>query len=157
MRRYTPWIYLCIGLVLMIFPVASSTFFCQLIGLLALLLGGFRLYAAYRYRAWDFDLVSQAGLFLFGLIALVLPSAILAVLPLILGAILLVDGLAKLSFSWKVRQLSWLPFIMACLLSLLGLLILLDPFGLVINLFTFLGIVLVFNGLAELLIWSKYI
>ena len=105
----------------------------------------------------DADLISSAGLFLFGLICLVAPTAILSIIPIVLGSIITIDGVGKLVRSWKIREVTYMPFIFALLLTILGVLLLLDPFGAVINLFTLLGIILIFDGIVELLVWTKYI
>lgn len=157
MRRYSPWLYLILGFVFVLFPVASSTLICRIVGLLSLILGGYRLYQDYQIQLLDADLISSAGLFLFGLICLIVPTAILSIIPIVLGTIITIDGIGKLFRSWKIRELSYLPFAFALLLTLLGILLLLDPFGAIINLFTFIGFILIFDGVVELLIWTKYI
>ena len=157
MRRYNPWLYLILGFIFVLFPVASSTLICRVVGMLALFLGGYRLYQDYQLHQIDTDLISSAGLFLFGLICLVAPTAILSIIPIVLGSIITIDGVGKLGRSWKIREVTYMPFIFALLLTILGVLLLLDPFGAVINLFTLLGIILIFDGIVELLVWTKYI
>lgn len=157
MRRYSPWLYLILGFIFVLFPVASSTLICRVVGLLSLILGGFRMYQDYQIQLMDTGLISSAGLFLFGLVCLVVPTAILSIIPIVLGSIITVDGIGKLIRSWKIRELSYLPFIFSLLLTLLGILLLLDPFGAIINLFTFIGFILIFDGIVDLLIWTRYI
>lgn len=157
MRRYSPWLYLILGFIFVLFPVASSTLICRVVGLLSLILGGFRMYQDYQIQLMDTALISSAGLFLFGLVCLVVPTAILSIIPIVLGSIITVDGISKLIRSWKIRELSYLPFIFSLLLTLLGILLLLDPFGAIINLFTFIGFILIFDGIVDLLIWTRYI
>lgn len=157
MRRYSPWLYLILGFIFVLFPVASSTLICRVVGLLSLILGGFRMYQDYQIQLMDTGLISSAGLFLFGLVCLVVPTAILSIIPIVLGSIITVDGISKLIRSWKIRELSYLPFIFSLLLTLLGILLLLDPFGAIINLFTFIGFILIFDGIVDLLIWTRYI
>lgn len=157
MRRYSPWLYLILGFIFVLFPVASSTLICRVVGLLSLILGGFRMYQDYQIKLMDTGLISSAGLFLFGLVCLVVPTAILSIIPIVLGSIITVDGISKLIRSWKIRELSYLPFIFSLLLTLLGILLLLDPFGAIINLFTFIGFILIFDGIVDLLIWTRYI
>lgn len=157
MRRYSPWLYLILGFIFVLFPVASSTLICRIVGLVSLILGGFRMYQDYQIQLMDTGIISSAGLFLFGLVCLVVPTAILSIIPIVLGSIITVDGIGKLIRSWKIRELSYLPFVFSLLLTLLGILLLLDPFGAIINLFTFIGFILIFDGIVDLLIWTRYI
>ena len=138
-RTASIWIailYMLLGLALLLFPGASGTIFVWALAAGAAVYG--------LSHLWRYIQSKRAGeglggdLFLgilplvFALFALLRPYSILAFLPLVLGLLLLVDGVGKLPLviqGRKARVPFFLPLLLSALLPiLLGLLLVINPF-----------------------------
>ena len=152
-------LYLVLGIVLLLFPGMSGTVFCW--GLAA----GAGLYAAGNFWRWHQGKkqgYSLPGLLLAGLLAAVLclvcifrPQFILSFLPLVLGALLLVDALGKIPLTIGAIELdspAMIPLAMSCFFpALLGILLRVNPFSAVHVVIRLFGIVLLITGIIELI------
>lgn len=166
-RSASVWIagfYVLAGLLLALFPVTVSTVFVWALA------GGAGLYGAahlWRYlQSRRQGHASTGDLFLtvlpaaFALFALMQPQAVLSVLPLVLGSLLLIDGVGKVPLCLQALQKSapglW-PLALSCLLPLvLGALILFNPFGTVQLVVRVFGISLVADGASDFAtVWQQ--
>ena len=161
-RAASVWIsalYIAMGLLLLIFPGVSSTLFVWCLA------GGAALYGAshlWRYLQGKRSGTSQSGdLFLsilpaaFSAFALLWPQAVLSVLPLVLGSLLLVDGVGKLPLSLvaiRDKYPNMVPLILASAIPIiLGILIVVNPFQTAKLVVAVFGISLVADGTSDFL------
>lgn len=159
-RSASVWIallYILMGGLLMAFPAATSTLFVWALagGAASYGLSHLLRYGQDRKRGTE----SPAGLFLtvlplaFTAFALVWPQALLSILPLVLGSLLLLDGVGKLPLAvTAVRAQS--PDTVALLLSsliplVLGAVIVLNPFQTVQLVVAIFGLGLIADGIAD--------
>lgn len=87
--------------------------------------------------------------------SLIWPQTVLAFLPLVLGALLLVDALGKIPLTIGAIELdspAMIPLAMSCFFpALLGILLMVNPFSAVHVVIRLFGIVLLITGIIELI------
>lgn len=160
-RSASVWLaalYMGFGILLLLFPGVSGTVFVWLLAAGSALYGLGHLFRYMKARksgqSLPGDLFLTALSLAFTLFALLWPHVILSVLPLVLGALLLLDGLGKLPLAidaLRNRLDAQVPLAISSFLPLaLGLIILVRPFQtaqLVIRIF---GIALLLDGASDL-------
>lgn len=150
-------IYLILGIILLIHPMAVGKAVCYIMGIVALCYGAWRIYAYWKVREmagfFQIDLITGVVLVVLGLTALCRPSLLISILPAIIGLIILMDGLVtvnkavnlrKLDYRWKYLLFSGLA------IMILGLILVVNPFGSAMLMMRFLGITLIFDAACEL-------
>lgn len=148
------------GLLLLIHPQVSAVMFCKVSGVILLLCGGIKIYGylvkdLYRL-AFQFDLAMGALVFALGLIMLLRTDGFLRFFNLLIGIVVLADGLFKIQTAVDAKRFGlgkwWLIAIMAAVTSILGLCVVLDPIGDagIVGLTAISGAVLVMEGLLNL-------
>lgn len=155
-------VYLILGLVLLLWPGLTSALFCKVAGLLLLLYGLITCASFFLNHGADNGL--QAELILgvvaaaLGIFCLARPSAILSVLPVIVGLYVFIDALVNLKRALDMRRCGyarWTVCLVSSIVSLaLGGLILVNPFKVVELLFRIVGAVFIFQGVSDL--WSIF-
>lgn len=156
------FLYVVLGIVLLMKPTELTRLFCIFLGIAALLYGGIRLLSYLRRRdaesAFQTDLILGVVLLVIGVVSLVQPKIILSILPLILGIIILLDAIGILQRSFRLRKLFferwWIALILAAILALLGITLISNPFETTILFVRFLGFTLVADGCFDL--WGNY-
>ena len=152
-------LYMFLGLPLLLNPVASGTLFIWALA------AGSAVYAVshlVRYiQGRKEGLASGGDLFLtvvpllFTVASLIWPQTLLAFLPLVLGALLLVDALGKVPLTIGAIELdspAMIPLAMSCFFpALLGILLMVNPFSAVHIVIRLFGIVLMITGVIELI------
>ena len=155
-------IFLVLGLCLIIFPETSGTVICY-VAAAALLLDGIRHVVCYFRGEMSealsgYDLALGACEILLGLFILIRPAIMLTLLPLCLGAALLVSGVIRLQRAFDLHRAGFNAWktvlIMGSLVALLGLLMLINPFGAAKVLMIMLGISMVINAIC--LLWTAW-
>lgn len=150
-------VYLLLGIILLIHPMAVGKAVCYAMGIVALCYGAWRIYGYWKVREmagfFQIDLITGVVLVVLGLIALGKPSLLISILPIILGLIILMDGLVtankalnlrKLDYRWKYLMFSGIAIIV------LGLVLVVNPFGSAMLMMRFLGITLIVDGVCEM-------
>lgn len=161
-RSACVWIavlYMALGLPLLLFPAASGSVFVWSLA------AGAAVYAVshlWRYlQARKEGQTSGGDLFLFvlplafALFALSWPQTILSFLPLVLGALLLVDGVGKVPLilsSLQARPPVLIPLFLSALIPVaLGSLLVLNPFHAAQLVIMVFGAALVADGVSDLI------
>lgn len=159
-RSASVWIallYILMGGLLMAFPATTSTVF---VWALAIGAAGYGLSHLLRYwQEHKIGTESPADLFLtvlplaFAAFALVWPQTLLSFLPLVLGSLLLLDGVGKLPLAVMALRAE-APDTIALLLSsliplVLGAIIVLSPFQTVQLVVAIFGLGLIADGIAD--------
>lgn len=159
-----PILYIVLGIVLMIWPGMSSSIFCWIVGIGALLYGLFHLFQFWQNSkdgfAFRMELVLGILFGALGLFCLISPRTILSILPFFLGVILLIDGAAKIPRALEMRTWGfgrwWIELLFAIVTAILGLILVLNPFSLVRFSVMFFGVSLLISGITDLVmtVWS---
>lgn len=161
-RAASVWVaalYIAMGVLLFAFPAASSTFFVWALA------GGAAAYGVshlvrYLQERKAAGKGNPGDLFLtvlpaaFSAFALVWPQTILAVLPLVLGSLLLVDGVGKLPLAitgLREQYPGMIPLALSSVVSIvLGALLVINPFAAVRIAVMVFGGALVADGVSDL-------
>lgn len=125
------------GLLLLLHPEVSAAMICRGIGILLLVCGGFKICGYLSqdlYRlAFQFDLACGILAVVLGLLMLFRSTSVLHFLNLVLGIVVLTDGLLKIQTALDARRFGlkrwWMIAMAAALASVMGILIIIDPFG----------------------------
>ena len=150
-------LWLILGLVFSIWPGFSSDptcfltgFLLVLSGVITLLSGGFKLVRREEYP-WTLELSAiflAAGIWVFSQ-----PDSFFSMVPVLFGVMFWVHGLADGLKSIKLYRQShpywWSALILGAVLPVLGTVLLLVDFSSMTSAIRFLGISLIFNGLAD--------
>ncbi|MBP3705101.1 MAG: DUF308 domain-containing protein [Clostridia bacterium] len=148
-----------LGVVFIIFPGLTGSVFCWALAIIALLV------AAGRY--WAFFQAHKNGetaigpmctaiiLTLFGVFCITRPDVILSFLPLVLGILLLIDGIGKLPIAVSAFTSGIGSRVFAGIAALipliLGIVLILNPFGAAKAVIMFFGVSIALDGALDLL------
>ena len=154
---------LVLGVALFIWPGKSLEVVAKLLGV-ALLLG-----AAVSAFSWFRDRhLPNAGyttlavgivLLIAGLVVLIAPRGFVSLLPKLLGAAIVLNGILNLAQSMEMRRMggSWVgPVIMAALTIVAGLFLIFFAFSAMKAAVMVIGGILIYNGVSNLLIERRY-
>ena len=154
-------VYLLISLIMLILgicmvakPGQSAELICIAIGIALLIISALLiirfLSAEEKTLALQIMLAVSIVVAIFGIFMLFRPEWILALLNILIGVGILVDGIFKVikALETKKNALSkwWLVLLLALVTCAMGLLLLFDPFGGTKLLMTFVGIFLIIEG-----------
>lgn len=149
--------YLILGIILVAYPDTSGKVICYMIAGFALVYGIFHLAAYFVNRIpfnFRYDLIIGIIGVTIGIYFIVFPDVILRVLPMVLGMIVLVDGLVKVQTSLDLKNIHydkwWIFMTIAVVAILLGILMIFYPFASMMSIIMFVGISLIANAIADL-------
>ena len=149
-------LYIVLGVVLILFPATSLTLACLLTGVVTLLYGVVRIYGCARAgeEAPRWEMALGIVLAALGVFLLVCPQLLVSLIPVALGIYVLVDSFSAIrrSLDWKARGFSrwWVSFLAALALAVFGVVMILQPFGVLAQLVVFIGVGFVFDGVFTL-------
>ncbi len=149
--------FVIMGIILLIYPEATAQTLCYVVGVCGIVIGIFTV-LAYLFRDMqknyyrnDF-VVGMMELFL-GVFVLYRASLIIELIPFILSILVVVSGISKLQNCIDLRRMNCgnglAFFILAVINMVLGVLLVINPFGEGNLLFIMLGIGLLFSGLTD--------
>lgn len=153
-----------LGLVLFIWPGKTLTLAARILGI-ALLIGaavsGFSWYRERNQAGSTYASLGIAALCLIaGLIVLIAPKGVVSLLPKLIGIAILVNGVINLAQAIELRnvgQSGWTSSMaMAALTIALGLFLVIFSFSAMKAAVMVIGGVLVYNGVSNLFIESRY-
>ena len=147
-----------LGVLLVAFPGISALIICYIIGAVLCVLGLIRIVGYFRierdFAFASFGLVRGGVLLLLGILVLVRPQLLSALLTVVFGIVLFVDGVLKIQYAIDMLRLRasgwWLVLVCALLMCVLGIVALCDPFATALALMTFIGISLIVDGIMDL-------
>lgn len=150
---------MALGVCLLIWPGISATVICAILGALAILYGAVRLAGYFcndLYRlAFQFDLAVGILCILVGGVLLLRTQRVLVLLPLLIGAFLLVDSVLRLQTAMDARAFGmgkwWVILAAAVLGAAIGIWLLIQPGRGAFDLARLLGLALVVDGGENLL------
>ena len=140
-----------LGLFLTIFPEVSQIIICRAVGIALCVWGVLRLMTYFRMSREDvfvsFGLVQGISLLAFGIFFVMRRTAI--------AIIIIIDGILKLQYAIEFYHMEaqrwWIEAIVAALMVVMGVVALFNPFGSSTVLMMFVGIVLMVEGLSDLI------
>lgn len=93
-----------------------------------------------------------------GIILFLKPELILSILPIVLGAVLLLDGIARVKHAFELKRSGmdfwWHILLMGLLGVAMGVLLLFNPFRAVMTTVRVLGAGMIINGISD--IWTYF-
>ena len=145
-----------LGLFLTIFPEVSQIIICRAVGIVW---GVLRLMTYFRMSREDvfvsFGLVQGISLLAFGIFFVMRPEAIAVFFGTAIAIIIIIDGILKLQYAIEFYHMEaqrwWIEAIVAALMVVMGVVALFNPFGSSTVLMMFVGIVLMVEGLSDLI------
>lgn len=151
-------IMLILGLVLVIWPEMSLSALCFIVGIVLLIFGVVKLVSYFSkdlYRlAFQFDLALGIFTLIFGIILIVHPENIVMLLPVIMGVLILLDGVFKIQTAMDARRFGmerwWAIMLLAVVTAIFGLLLVIRPFEGAVTVMILLGITLMVDGVQNL-------
>lgn len=153
-------VMLVFGLVLILWPQMSMSVLCTALGIVMVIFGIVKL-AGYFSKdlfrlAFQFDLALGILTLLLGLVLILHPEHMIAVIPSLLGIFILLDGVFKIQTAADARRFGlerwWGILVMALLSGGFGLLLLLNPLEGASALMILLGITILVDGVQNLLV-----
>lgn len=159
-RLATPILCIVLGALLLIWPGISVFTVCYLLGGLLIAFGIWQvIQSALRGMAYWGGVLLSIGILslLIGAGFVLFPRVLSSILPVMLGIGLVLDGIARLSFSIQLKALygsRWFVSLLFALLVLIaGGLMLLQPFGSAMAFTMIAGAFLLVTGAANLIGW----
>ncbi|MGM9902594.1 hypothetical protein A5844_000096 [Enterococcus sp. 10A9_DIV0425] len=150
-------IYIIAGLAIIVSPTTVFNFIGYLITAYFVLLGVINLVEAYKNKqrtgVWGFALISGLAFLVIGLIVFLFASAIVSILPIILGLIIIANGCLQLFIGLNTHSKGW--SIYSILLLIGGLILLFNPFQSLMVLFQIFGGILLLMGISEIITFFK--
>lgn len=156
---------LCIvlGIVLVVWPGMSVKVVCMSIGAVLAVNGLIKLFN-YTFSR-DGSMFSQLNLImgviitLIGAWILLRPNAIIAMVPILVGIIIIIHGVNNLQQAVNLSQSGYDKWWLALLLGILtigfGILLICNPFEAIDTLVMFIGIFLIYDGISDIWIVSR--
>lgn len=163
--NYTLSAVICviIGAVLIIWPGTSTKVVCMMLGGMMLIYGIIQiiLYFAARERT-----IYLQGMLLLGIVLgvvgawiLLKPESIIAIVPVIMGIIIVVHGLHNATQSIDLKKMGyekwWVAFLFSILTIVLGGVLVYNPFSVVNTVVRVIGAFLIYDGLSDMWILSR--
>lgn len=155
-------LYIVLGLVLLLWPKTSQDLICFAFGLLLLIYGIITIISFFvhdsRLGTFRFELILGIIAAAAGIFFLFQPGFIQAVIPVVLGIYIIIDGLLNLKRALELRSLGyghwWVVLLLSLISAGLGVLVLCKPIFLEHILTMVIGGVFVYNGLSDL--WAIF-
>lgn len=163
--NYTLSAVICviIGAVLIIWPGTSTKVVCMMLGGMMLIYGIIQiiLYFVARERT-----IYLQGMLLLGIVLgvvgawiLLKPESIIAIVPVIMGIIIVVHGLHNATQSIDLKKMGyekwWVAFLFSILTIVLGGVLVYNPFSVVNTVVRVIGAFLIYDGLSDMWILSR--
>ena len=143
------------GAVLVFFPSQAIDVITYGIGILSLIYGLMKVISYLRNRELSAFFIGELvlGIFLLGigLFCLMNPGGIFALLPIVLGILVLVEGISKVQRAWMLRRYAYPKWIGAMvtgiLIAVLGAVLIFNPFGALVVTVRIMGVLLIADGI----------
>lgn len=156
---------LCVGLgfVLVIWPGMSMQIVCTAIGVVLILTGVLKI--AEYFIMKDGSLYAQTNL-IFGIVLTVVgvwitvkPDQVLAIIPIIVGIVIIIHGIRKMQQAVALHKNRydkwWVALILGLLTAGLGVLLICEPFAALDTVVMLIGFFLIYDGFSDIWIISR--
>lgn len=147
-----------VGLVLIIFPEISALIMCWLLGAVSVAVGIVKIigyFSSDPYRlAFQFDFAFGITAIILGVLIIIHPAKLTALIPIIMGIYIMTDGIMKIQTSVDAKRFGikswWLILLSAVITGAAGVLLLINPFESAAALTVLLGILLLLDGVQNI-------
>lgn len=155
---------LIFGLALLIRPQLLTNLVFNIAGGALCIAGAFNIIRYFTrkdpYEGFNWELCLGLILLTLGVILIVFKNALLALLPLLFGLALLFGGIVKIQAAMNMRRMMYIRWyftmIAAAVSCLLGIVIIVNPFGTLLTLLRVIGGALVVEAVEDLLSLKSY-
>lgn len=151
-----------LGVVLLIWPAKTIDIFCRILAVGLMVMGGAQI-ASYFSNRGSHLFAGGLGLIvlLVGVWIFIRPESIVSLIPIVIGVILCVHGIQDMRLAFETKgngyENWWSMIIIAAISLMLGVLCIVNAFGMVKLALQFIGIALIYDGLSDLWIASRAI
>lgn len=143
-----------IGIVLVLYPDTAGRVMCYILGAGLILMGVVQLIISIRAERIGiysrFSMVMDLALFLIGIWVCSKPDSVLALVPIIVGIIMIYHGFMDISYTLDMKNAGaakwWVALILALLTFAFGIALVLNPFLAYEVTMMLVGIVLLYDG-----------
>lgn len=156
---------LCVilGLVLVFWPGLSIRIVCTAVGVVLIVTGAMRMIDYFAVR--DGSMYSQINL-IFGIVLAVVgvwitvkPDKVLAIIPIIVGIVIVIHGLQNIKQAMELWRDKYARWWVACILGVLtvgfGVLLICRPFTAIDTVVMLIGFFLIYDGISNIWIVSR--
>ena len=152
-------LYLALGIFLLMVPGTALNIVCYALGGVVLVCAAVQLirYFAVERGVFQSQLTLISGLVCLGLGAFLIirSDIVVRILPIVFGLFVIFDSLGRIQNALELRRCkysSWKGFLLLAVLSIvLGIVMILDPFGTMETLVMAIGVILIIEGALNLL------
>ena len=152
-------LYLALGIFLLMVPGTALNIVCYALGGVVLVCAAVQLirYFAVERGVFQSQLTLISGLVCLGLGAFLIirSDLVVRILPIVFGLFVIFDSLGRIQNALELRRCeysSWKGFLLLAVLSIvLGIVMILDPFGTMETLVMAIGVILIIEGALNLL------
>jgi len=157
-------LFILLGIVLIIWPDIAGKIVCYSLGVLILIFAAFRIVSFFTdkkvYFMFNLDLVVGLVAAGVGVYMLISPETVITVLPFMVGLLILFSSILDLQKALMLRNYGnprWKSSLVLTFVKMaLGIFMLAAPFLLAMAFIQVIGIALIYNGLSELWIVSRW-
>lgn len=144
-------VFIILGIAIAINPSVFFQFVAYLIAGYFTIIGLIHIYGDYKAQkatgSFGFGLISGILLIVLAIAVLLFASRIVAILPFILGLVIILNGLFQLVASLNNRRTGWIIYSVLVLIA--GLTLTFNPFASLLVLFQIFGFFLIIMGVSE--------
>lgn len=152
-----------LGCVLMFWPGLSMGLICQFVGAALTITGVLTALVFFTQPKENpfrtASLIAGILLAVLGIFIMLKPSFLVEFVPIFVGVIVLFDGMMNLieTFDLMKQKYSrwWISLIFAVLTIILGVLLILRPFGIAKFIMQAIGVIMLYNGISDIFIASR--
>ena len=158
---------LCVllGIVLMVYPNASLTLVCRVVGVIVLITGlgfvGSYLRAGKTRWFGKIELAFGSIFAILGGFIVLYPIGIISIIPFVFGILLVYHGIANMKQAFELHQYKdkgwWFPVLIAASTIGLGVVIMKNPFGTIELLMRLIGVCLLYDGLMNTMLVGRFV
>ncbi len=147
------------GVILVAWPETTLDIICKAIAIILIVMGAAEL-VSYFWNKITYSLSGILGLvvLLIGIWIFVKPQSVLSLIPIVIGVILAVHGVQDLKVAFDTKRngyTKWWSMLLMAIISLaLGIICIVNAFGVVTLTMQIIGIALVYDGISD--IWIVY-
>ena len=149
----TPYIYMAIGIFMIISPQTISNFICYLIGGVILLFASNQIFSFVQNKYSKFKLVLGVLSLLLGSYIILNPESFISFIPFVAGVIIIIDSITKIVQSLDLKKNGYEKWshitLTSILMFLFGLFLFFNPFDAIEIVIRILGIFLIIDGVCE--------
>lgn len=148
--------YVLLGAVLLLFPATTADLIAYSISIFLIVKGALRVihYIKQKDRANRNDLMAGIILVSAAILLFIFKGLVVSIMPFVLGTGIILSGIQKLIDAIqlkKLKQSMWMTILAMGIVCLaFGIIMVMNPFSVAMNLLRWLGVGLIFSGFTDL-------